>query len=122
MLNFTAGAPNILAALKSANVKRIVTAHKFIELAKLGALVTSSRPSPRSSTSRTSARSFRPARQGGRGGRAPRAGFGPRAFRHDAPAVILFTSGTEGEPKGVALSHANILANVEQVRAHIRCS
>ncbi|MFW5833988.1 MAG: AMP-binding protein [Pseudomonadota bacterium] len=37
----------------------------------------------------------------------------------DDPAVILFTSGTTGEPKGVALSHANLLANMEQLRQHV---
>jgi acyl-[acyl-carrier-protein]-phospholipid O-acyltransferase/long-chain-fatty-acid--[acyl-carrier-protein] ligase len=34
-------------------------------------------------------------------------------------AVVLFTSGTEGVPKGVVLSHRNILTNCAQARAVI---
>ncbi|HNA33197.1 MAG TPA: efflux RND transporter periplasmic adaptor subunit, partial [Flavobacteriales bacterium] len=44
---------------------------------------------------------------------APAATAGPEAG--EQPAVVLFTSGSEGVPKGVELTHHNLLANIRQM-------
>jgi acyl-[acyl-carrier-protein]-phospholipid O-acyltransferase/long-chain-fatty-acid--[acyl-carrier-protein] ligase len=121
MLNHTAGADAVLSACRTAQLRTIVTSRRFIELAKLDALA---------------------AQLGGaveiiwledlraRLGLVDKL-YGLFALRFAAsrhrrlgilasdPAAILFTSGSEGTPKGVVLSHANLLANRRQLAARV---
>jgi acyl-[acyl-carrier-protein]-phospholipid O-acyltransferase/long-chain-fatty-acid--[acyl-carrier-protein] ligase len=119
MLNFTAGLQNLRTARRMSNVKRIVTAHRFITLGKFEALEQDLRHEAELVYLEDVRKSLslRDKAAAVAGQFAPRAVAGRQSS--DRPAAILFTSGTEGEPKGVVLSHANILANVEQVRSHI---
>jgi acyl-[acyl-carrier-protein]-phospholipid O-acyltransferase/long-chain-fatty-acid--[acyl-carrier-protein] ligase len=116
MINFSAGAANVLGACRAAQVDTIVTAHAFIEKAHLEKLETAISKEVQLvylEDVRASV-SFTDKLRG-----ALRAGKPLVKRKADDWAVILFTSGTEGAPKGVVLSHRNVLGNIAQVEARI---
>ena len=121
MLNYTAGSAALEAACDAAAVRTVVTSRAFVEKARLEAAVARLEGSGRrmvwledaaagiGAGAKLLALLAEPLRP------APRR----RPGEADETAVILFTSGSEGAPKGVALSHRNLLANCAQVGALI---
>src|SRR5439155_10723990 len=116
MINFAAGASNILAACKAADIKRIVTSRAFVEKGRLDNLV-SAIAGTVSIIYLEDIRTTITTMDKVRG-----------LFTWDKPlvkrkaddwAAVLFTSGSEGVPKGVVLSHRNMLANTAQAAARI---
>ena len=116
MINFTAGAANILSACRAAEVHTLITSRAFVEKGRLGPLVDAI-------AGRVSIAYLEDMRaevglvdklRGLLGWRRPLVESLP-----SSPAVVLFTSGSEGAPKGVVLSHQNILANAAQAAARI---
>ncbi|THF56745.1 AMP-binding protein [Ollibium composti] len=120
MVNYTAGPASVTAAVRTAVIRKVVSSRAFIEKADLGDIVKAIEA----------------------GGAEflwledLRAGVGTLEKlsaallwrrplqRQDAgkPAVILFTSGSEGSPKAVVLSHRSLLANAMQAEARISIS
>ena len=118
ILNFSTGPTVMVACAQLAGIRQIVTSRVFLQKARLA-------PEPLLAAGLQLI--YLEDVRAGIGGAARlgallRLSLRPRSLVRrpqsaEATAVILFTSGSEGVPKGVELTHRNLLANIRQMIA-----
>lgn len=121
MLNYSIGSAGMASACGTGQVKLVLTSRKFVELAHLehDAEVLAEHVTlvyledlAASLSGIDKLKAFIEAKTADYW-------YKSHAYDADDAAVVLFTSGSEGAPKGVVLSHANIIANHQQIKARI---
>lgn len=123
MINFSTGAGNVASACKTAQLRTVLTSRKFIETAKLDAVAEAVREAGAELVylEDIAARISLSDKLGGLlAAYLPGLWIGRlKSVTPQDPAVVLFTSGSEGVPKGVVLSHENLLANRFQIGSRV---
>jgi acyl-[acyl-carrier-protein]-phospholipid O-acyltransferase/long-chain-fatty-acid--[acyl-carrier-protein] ligase len=116
MLNYTAGADGLSAACTAARIRLIVASRAFVEKARLAPVIAQLTGIEIRYLEDLKARFGWPDKLWVLWHQ-----FFPESMcvaqSPNEPAVVLFTSGSEGKPKGVVHSHASLLSNVAQIRA-----
>jgi acyl-[acyl-carrier-protein]-phospholipid O-acyltransferase / long-chain-fatty-acid--[acyl-carrier-protein] ligase len=115
VLNYTTGPSIMLSCVQLAGLKQIITSRAFVERARLNIepLVQAGIEFIYLEEVR---KSIGPLQKVGALLHLVRLPLSP-FWDPESTAVILFTSGSEGIPKGVELTHTNILANIRQMLA-----
>ncbi len=123
MLNFSSGPAQVASACNTAAIKSVVTSRRFIDMGKMDATV---KALEEAGVELVYLEDLRKKLRLSDKLVGLVAKFVPSvvdAFRKPAhandPAIILFTSGSEGTPKGVVLSHRNIQANRCQLASRV---
>ena len=124
MLNFSMGFANLISACTMTGIKTIYTSRQFIATAKLEALIEELQTAGIKIYFLEELKSsihLGHKLEGLLKGMFPNLSyqFLGEKVSPEQTSLILFTSGSEGYPKGVALSHSNLLANCYQMMSRV---
>ncbi len=123
-INYSSGRKNVISACETAKIKTIFSSRKFIELGKLDELATELKRNGIEIIYLEDLKneiSLWDKISGLIAAQFPKMyheNFHPKVDPK-SPAVVLFTSGSEGVPKGVVLSHTNLQSNRHQLGSRI---
>lgn len=115
MLNFSVGAKNMVSMCKTATCKLVVTSHLFIRNAKMEPVIDELKAAGMEIFYLEDLRKYITFSDKLGAFLRYKIKRVPHKDGGNKKAVVLFTSGSEGAPKAVVLSHANILSNIKQM-------